>query len=81
MTTVATGQLNFCWLLLAVLLGVLHGAHAADPTDADLLLALKESFLNGNASTAEILKSWNGTEPCSEEWEHIGCQQGRVTTM
>lgn len=38
------------------------------PSDADLLLAFKASFING----VEVLSSWNGTNPC-DNWKGVSC--------
>ena len=46
-------------------------------TDAELLLAFKRSFKNGE----EVLTSWSGVEPCGGQWLGITCTAGLVTSM
>lgn len=54
-------------------------AQPAGQTDAELLLAFKASFRNGN----DVLASWNGSsspDPCSG-WQGVLCTKGRVRDM
>ncbi len=41
----------------------------ANSTDADLLLDFKATFTNGDT----LLKSWNGSDPCSGQWAGVEC--------
>ena len=72
----------FAVVALAGLLLVLPppGAAAADPaagmSDADVLLALKASFANGDAA----LPSWQrGTDACA--WQGVSCNRARIVTI
>jgi Leucine-rich repeat (LRR) protein len=48
------------------------------PTDADLLLAFKASFTNGDV----VLETWAGGDPCSDNWLGVSCSEnGRVTDI
>ena len=65
-----------CRLLLLVLLTL--GTAAAAASDAELLLAFKATFSNGD----EVLSDWqNGTDPCSDKWTGITCEGRAVTVM
>jgi hypothetical protein len=59
------------WLPALVLL--LAARALATPTDAELLLAFKDSFANGNT----LLKDWVGEDPCESNWAYITCRGGR----
>lgn len=64
-------------LLLLLLVAGVPPACRAQPSDAEVLLWLKDSFVNGE----EGLSSWqSGSDPCSG-WLGVECTSGLVTTM
>jgi hypothetical protein len=65
--------------LLTLVLASLLPTWARPATDAELLLAFKATFDNGDS----VLPSWTGTEPCGGQWAGIICDlsNGTITFM
>ncbi|GAB4816185.1 hypothetical protein N2152v2_003231 [Parachlorella kessleri] len=73
-------MLRVCSLTLAApLIALPLATWETEPvlTDAELLLAFKSSFSNGE----KVLTSWSGVEPCGGQWLGITCTDGLVTTI
>lgn len=66
--------------LLLLLVGPLARAAKDDnsegPTDAEMLLAWKDTFENGD----DVLESWEGSNPC-DGWVGVNCTSGHITRM
>lgn len=63
-------------LLVVVLVAALPLA-CRSASDAELLLAFKAQWSNGDT----VLSSWSGTDPCSGTWTRITCRNNSVTAM